>query len=93
MREEKIKELHKQVRKSLKSFGYNEMVKILDRDKISFILNKTEKGILVTISNSHNSYIESDLYLYRQVCLNLIKSDYEISMNYPCGIMVTDHIG
>ena len=94
MREDKIKELYKNVRKSLKSFGYNEMVKVIDREKVSFILSKTDKGILVTVSNSHNSYIEyPDLYLYRQVVINLVKTGYEISMNYPCGIMVTDHIG
>ena len=94
MREDKIKELYKNVRKSLKSFGYKEMVKIIDREKVSFILSKTDKGILVKVSNSHNSYIEyPDLYLYRQVVVNLVKTGYEISMNYPCGITVTDHIG
>lgn len=93
MREEKLEELFDKLKKTLKSFGYMNTIRIIDKEKVSYTLSKTKDGILVYVSNSHNSYIEyPDLYLYRQVCLNLVRVGYEISMNYPCGITVTDHV-
>ena len=92
MRKENLDALKVQVLKTLMSLGYHDGLRIINKNTVSFYLEKTEKGILVEVINSHNSYLNPRPYLYRQVAKNLVEIGYSIQMTYPCYITVTEHV-
>ncbi len=85
--QEKLKEL---LHKSLKSFGYikSEYVKNSDKIYYQLYLKDDKRSVLVFVANSHNCYFVKELKMFREVCTNLISCGYNISMNYPCYIVV-----
>lgn len=90
-----LKFLETMVKKDLeKRRGFIKATKgLLDIKKgIYFDTWVAEDGVVVFILNSHNSYLEEDLSKYRKVAKYLLDCGYNIKMNYPCYIGITEAV-
>lgn len=90
-RQEKLKVL---LEKDLKNLGYIKGKNIKDFSKIHYSLSLSDdkESVLVYIANSHNCYFSKEISMYKSVCKNLIDIGYQITMQYPCYIIVTHRV-
>lgn len=80
----------RELNKTLLYFGYQKSSKIENYDKVYFKTYKNEdnESVSVYIYNCHNDYTDQAVSMFKDVCIQLIKSGYEIKMFYPCRISI-----